>query len=153
MQKNLDSKLNTKKVETSFRNGSLPSTDNILKNFPYFYYNTELYTDFQEMLNKKFDMMNINDDERKRNCESSQEESEKTLKEKIEVKIKNKYNLIIPAILIELADNGKDSIEFQKEDLKNVKLFLSELFLYLATSQFGRNQTYRNHRRHRLRTL
>ena len=43
----------------------------------------------------------------------------------IEGKIKSKYNLIIPAILIELAENGKESIEFQKEDLKNVKFQLT----------------------------
>jgi hypothetical protein len=43
------------------------------------------------------------------------------LKEKIEGKIKSKYNFIIPSIIIELAENGKDSIEFQKEDLKNVR--------------------------------
>lgn len=134
MQNNLDNKPNQNNFETAYSIGnlpkltSLPTTENILKNFPYFYYNTELYSDFQEMLSKKFDMININDDERKRSSEGPSEESQKSLKEKIEIKIKNKYNLIIPAILIELAENGKDSIEFQKEDLKNVKFFCFKLF-------------------------
>lgn len=131
MQKNLDPNTmsNIKKVESIFKTGSLPNTENILKNFPYFYYNTELYPDFQEMLSKKFDLMNLDDDEKKRISENSPEESEKTLKEKIEGKIKSKYKLIIPAILIELAENGKDSIEFQKEDLKNVRNLLKLSFL------------------------
>jgi hypothetical protein len=121
MHNSLDSKSLSYKTDAIFKNGGLPSTENILKNFPYFYYNTELISDFQEMLNKKIDNINISNDERKKSSDISLNDSGKSLKEKIEGKIKTKYNLIIPAILIELAENGIGSIEFDKKDLKNVK--------------------------------
>jgi len=121
MHNSLNSKTSSYKTDATFQNGGLPSTENILKNFPYFYYNTELISDFQEMLNKKFENMNLSDDERKKSTDISQNDSGKSLKEKIEGKIKTKYNLIIPAILIELAENGIGSIEFDKKDLQNVK--------------------------------
>jgi hypothetical protein len=94
-----------------------PTGDNLFKSFQYFYYDSE----FQEKINKKFEGINLNEVDTKE--KSFDEVKEESIKDKIERKIKNKYNLLIPAIFIEIAENGKNSIEFQKEDLNNVCLF------------------------------
>jgi len=51
------------------------------------------------------------------------EKMEKNLKEKIEDQIKKKYNLIIPAILIEVQEKGRNSVELMKDDLRDVFYF------------------------------
>ncbi len=48
------------------------------------------------------------------------EKIDKNLKEKIEDQIKKKYNLIIPAILIEVQEKGRNSVELMKDDLRDV---------------------------------
>lgn len=107
----------------SFPSNLDKTNDDLLKNFPFSYYNSQLFSDLQpsqENLSKKFDSLSL-DSELKESSEVNLEsERQMNLKEKLESDIKNKYNLIIPAILIEVQENGRNSIQFQKEDLKNV---------------------------------
>jgi hypothetical protein len=74
-----------------------------IRNIPFSYYNSQ--------------SQNVGEPEGEKKI---QEKEERTLKDKIENQIKNKYNLIIPAILIEIQENGKNSVKLLKDDLKNV---------------------------------
>ena len=94
------------------KNNSSNKTDDLFKNFAYLYYNSQPLPDYQEMLNKKLESLELS--------ESSSEKKEKDMKDIIEAKVKSKYNLLIPAIYMELKS---DSLEFKKEDLKNVIFF------------------------------
>lgn len=80
--------------------------ESYIKNFPFSYYNTQMNN-------------NLIPDNTESNPDVNSEE--KSLKEKIESQIKSNYNLIIPAILIELTKEARDSLQLDKQDLKKVK--------------------------------
>jgi hypothetical protein len=87
--------------ETHLPQGS--KAENFMKNIPFSYYNSQLTSE----------------------CSISQQKNkisheEKCLKDKIENQIKMKYNLIIPAILIEIQENGLGSVKLLKDDLQSV---------------------------------
>jgi hypothetical protein len=97
-----------------------------IRNIPFSYYNSQTQNVYESDGEKK-----------------TGEKEERSLKEKIENQIKNKYNLIIPAILIEIQENGKNSVKLLKDDLKNVK-FLKKIYLnkFLAFDESRSNQAY-----------
>jgi hypothetical protein len=96
-------------------------------------------SEYHEIINKKVESLTADDCQNPENKETNNSTENMNLKDRIESQIKQKYNLIIPAILIEIHENGKNLIEFEKEDLKNViKLII------LASYQSGRNKTHRN---------
>ena len=76
-----------------------------MRNIPFSYYNSQLIEE-----------CDIEGEDKK----NKEENSERTLKERIETQIKTKYNLIIPAILIEIQETGMNSIQLLKDDLRNV---------------------------------
>lgn len=47
----------------------------------------------------------------------------KTLKSKIEKNIKDEYKMTVPAISMEIKNTNNVIIEFNKDDLQNVKIF------------------------------
>ncbi len=78
-------------------------SENFLKNIPFSYYNSQILTEVVSGQQKnKLGTEDI------------------SLKDKIENQIKNKYNLIIPAILIEIQENGLGSVKLLKDDLHSV---------------------------------
>jgi hypothetical protein len=81
--------------------------ENFMKNIPFSYYNSQLISESANSLQK-----------------NKVGNEEKCLKDKIENQIKIKYNLIIPAILIEIQENGLGSVKLLKDDLQSVKLLL-----------------------------
>jgi hypothetical protein len=88
--------------------------DNQYKKFPFSYYCPQMIEEFKDSLTKKFEQLTVENELPK----------ELTLAEEIEVKIKTKYNLLLPAIYMEIK-SGDNEIVFDKEDLKKVKLALN----------------------------
>jgi hypothetical protein len=91
--------------------------EKVLKNFPFSYYNSQFIQDYQEMLIKKVDSCSLS--AKQNNPSPLKDTNDPSFAEKIEKKIKGKYNLLIPAIFMEIKQ-GKYSVEFSKDDLKNV---------------------------------
>lgn len=61
--------------------------------------------------------------------ENSEDPKEKVFHEIVEMKIKKKYNMLIPAIFMEI-NQGRPVIEFNKTDLKNVKIKFFKLSFF-----------------------
>jgi hypothetical protein len=57
--------------------------------------------------------------ENKQETKIETETENETLKDQMERKIKNKYNMLIPAIYMEIK-LGKESVEVNKDDVKKV---------------------------------
>ncbi len=89
-----------------------------IKSFPfsYSYYNPQ----FIEGMKNGNSSNNGEIRDNSKNLDEKNKEDSMSLKDRIEKQIKAKYNLIVPAILIEIHDKGKESIKFEKDDLKNV---------------------------------
>ncbi len=94
-----------------FDESSSKDKEKTIRNIPFSYYNSQPTAEGEEKKKKE-------------------DKEERTLKDKIENQIKNKYNLIIPAILIEIQENGKNSVKLLKEDLKNVIFIFSQFFKF-----------------------
>jgi hypothetical protein len=92
--------------------------DNQYKKFPFSYYCPQVIEEFKESLSKKFEQLVIENELPK----------ELTLAEEIEMKIKTKYNLLLPAVFLEIKP-GDEDVVFDKDDLNKVKLLLM-LVLY-----------------------
>jgi hypothetical protein len=94
-----------------FEESSSKDKEKTIRNIPFSYYNSQPTAEGEEKKKKE-------------------DKEERTLKDKIENQIKNKYNLIIPAILIEIQENGKNTVKLLKEDLKNVIFIFSQFKIY-----------------------
>jgi hypothetical protein len=89
--------------------------NNQYKNFPFSYYCPQIIEDFKESLAKTFENLKIE-------TEAPKEEV-MSLAEEIEKKIRTKYNLLLPALFMEIK-SGENEIVFVKDDLKKVIGFL-----------------------------
>ena len=80
--------------------------------------------DIENLKMNPYTYYNLNLPEIKEFENNNPENSNQTLNiyDQIEKKIKNKYNMLIPAIFMEIK-KSKIKIEFNKDDLKTVKLF------------------------------
>jgi hypothetical protein len=94
--------------------------DNQLKNFPFSYYCPQIIEEFKESLCKRFENLSV---ETETPVETNKETKPTTMTyEEIEKKIKTKYNLLLPAVYVEIKP-GMSNIAFDKEDLRNVSIF------------------------------
>jgi hypothetical protein len=91
--------------------------DNQYKKFPFSYYCPQIIEEFKESLSKKFEQLTIENELPK----------VLTFAEEIELKIKTKYNLLLPAVFLEIKA-GEQDIAFDREDLKKVSMLFSLVF-------------------------
>jgi hypothetical protein len=68
-----------------------------------------------------FSYYNISENNSLQLTSSSTPDSKRTLKASIEQKIKTKYKMTVPAISMEIKQDNNVTVEFNKEDLKNVR--------------------------------
>jgi hypothetical protein len=90
--------------------------NNQYKTFPFSYYCPQIIEVYKDSLSKTLQNYKIDND-------LSVKDKSLTLTEEIEKKIKIKYNLLIPAIFMEIK-SGPYDITFEKEDLKNVIYYI-----------------------------
>ena len=102
--------------------------NNQYKTFPFSYYCPQIIEVYKDSLSKTLQNYKVDN-------ELVNKEKSLTLTEEIEKKIKIKYNLLIPALFMEIK-SGIYDIYFEKEDLKNVIFLKNQFFKNLGEIKY-----------------